>query len=787
MACALARRLPKAPKLLVPRHAHPPDQRPVTPAPATTPRRAAPASAAPSGRALPLLFGATLFVGSALLFAVQPMFAKMVLPTLGGTPATWITCMLFFQAALLAGYAYAHWSTRRLGARRQAGIHVVLLLVPVLSLPISLPGGWGSPAERPLWWLLGVLVVAVGLPFVAVATTAPLLQRWFAGTSHVHARDPYFLYRASNLGSVLALLAYPALVEPHLPLALQGRVWAGGYAVLVVLVLVCAVALWRSPGSGRHQAPLDEEAEAASGERGQRPSRKRRIQWVAWAFLPSSLMLGVTTYITTDIAAVPLLWVLPLALYLLTFVIAFSPSSLPWFALVSVLQPLVLLELVFLLVVGVTEPVGLLLAMNLVVLFLSGLVCHGQLARDRPPARHLTEFYLWVAVGGVLGGLFNAVVAPLVFDSVAEYPLALVLACLLRPAPPEEKEEGREGRARDLDVALPLVLGSLTIAALWVGRAAGTSDVAARAVVFAVALLACLSFAGRRLRLSLGVAGLVFVASLPVGRRPTTLYRERSFFGVVQVEDDRGARLHRLVHGNTTHGAQSTEPSRRGEPLTYFSRPGPIGQALHELPVVHGRSRVAVVGLGTGSMACHGQRGQEWTFYEIDPTVARVARDPRLFTFVQDCPPAINVVLGDARLSLARARDRQFEVLVVDAFNSDAIPVHLLTREAMALYLEKLTDDGVLAVHITNRYLDLRPVLGDLATDAGLHALVRRDLDVPEAERQAGRSASVWVVAARRPADLGRLREDPRWEDLPASARASVWTDDFSNIVSVLD
>ncbi|MDQ3680622.1 MAG: fused MFS/spermidine synthase [Actinomycetota bacterium] len=738
----------------------------------------------PSQRVLPLLFGTTLFVGSALLFAVQPMFAKMVLPTLGGTPATWITCMLFFQAALLGGYAYAHWSTRRLGARRQAGVHVVLLLVPLLSLPISVPRGWGQPAERPLWWLLGVLVVAVGLPFLAVSTTAPLLQRWFAGTSHAHARDPYFLYRASNLGSVLALLSYPALVEPHLPLALQGRVWAGGYAVLVVLVLVCAVALWRSPGSGPDQLPLGEEAEAADGRRAGRPSRKRRLHWVAWAFLPSSLMLGVTTYITTDIAAVPLLWVLPLALYLLTFVIAFSPSPLPWFGLVSVLQPLLLLELVFLVIVGVTEPVGLLLAMNLVVLLLSGLVCHGQLARDRPPARHLTEFYLWVAVGGVLGGLFNAVVAPLVFDSVAEYPLALVLACLLRPAPEEEKGEGR---ARDLDVALPLFLGCLTIAALWVGRAAGVSDVAARTAVFALALLACLSFAGRRLRLGLGVAGLVFVASLPVGRRPTTLFRERTFFGVVQVEDDRGARLHRLVHGNTTHGAQSTDPGRRGEPLTYFSRAGPIGQALNELPAGDGRSRVAVVGLGTGSMACHGERGQEWTFYEIDPTVVRVARDPRLFTFLRDCPPTIDVVLGDARLSLTRARDRHFEVLVVDAFNSDAIPVHLLTREAMALYLDKLTDDGVLAVHITNRYLDLRPVLGGLARDAGLQALVRRDLDVPEAERRAGRSASVWVVAARRPADLGRLREDPRWEALPPSAQLGVWTDDFSNIVSVLD
>jgi hypothetical protein len=736
-------------------------------------------------RGLPLLFSATLFVASALLFAVQPMFAKMVLPTLGGTPATWVTCMLFFQAALLAGYAYAHWSTRRLGARLQARVHVVLLLAPVLSLPITVPRGWGSPTERPLWWLVGVLAVGVGLPFLAVSTTAPLLQRWFADTSHPHARDPYFLYRASNLGSVLALLSYPALVEPRLRLGVQGRVWAVGYGVLIVLVLLCAVALWRSPASAATNGdapvgPADDALDVGS----ERPTLKRRLRWVAWAFLPSSLMLGVTTYITTDIAAVPLLWVVPLALYLLTFVVAFSPSRLPWFGLVVVLQPLALLQLVYLVILGATEPVGLLLILNLVVLFLSGLVCHGQLARDRPPAQYLTEFYLWVAVGGVLGGVFNAVVAPLVFDSVAEYPLALVLACLLRPPPSGDR--GARWPAR-LDLTLPYLLGALALGGLWLARAAGVGDVTARATVFGAALLVCLAFAGRRVRLGLGVAALVLVAGLPVGRRTTTsLHRERSFFGVVQVEDDVAGRLHRLVHGNTTHGAQSTAPERRREPLSYFSRTGPIGQALTELPGGEARSRVAVVGLGTGSLACYGEPGQRWTFYEIDPTVARVARDPRLFTFLRDCPPAIDVVLGDARLSLTRAVEDRFDVLVVDAFSSDAIPVHLLTRQALTLYLDRLTPDGVIAVHITNRYLDLRPVLGDLARDAGLSALVRQDGDVSLAERQAGKSASVWVVAARDPAGLGSLRDDPRWQPLDAPAKPSVWTDDFSNIVSVL-
>ncbi|MDP8991687.1 MAG: hypothetical protein M3N31_01305, partial [Actinomycetota bacterium] len=447
----------------------------------------------PGDRSLSALFAVTLSLGSALLFAVEPMFAKMVLPTLGGTPAVWVTCMLFFQAALLAGYGYAHWSVERLGARRQACVHVVVLLLPLLVLPVAVPRGWGSPVHSPVWWLLAALAVGVGLPFFAVATNAPLLQRWFSGTAHPLGPDPYFLYRSSNVGSVVALLAYPALVEPNLPLPLQGRLWSAGYGVLVVLVVTCAVALWRSParhggGGGAGTAPGQQTVDGVPDDTGALATRpltmRRRLRWVALAFVPSSLMLAVTTYLTTDIAPVPLLWVVPLALYLLTFVAAFSRAPLHWFGLVVVVQPLLLLQLLFLFLVGVTEPVGLLMALNLVTLFVSGLVCHGQLARDRPAARHLTEFYLWMAVGGALGGLFNGVVAPVVFDSVVEYPIAVVAACFLRPPP---DQAGADGRRRRLDVDLPLALGTAAMAALWLARMAGAEQVTARAVVFGVA------------------------------------------------------------------------------------------------------------------------------------------------------------------------------------------------------------------------------------------------------------------------------------------------------------
>ena len=728
-----------------------------------------------------VLFTLTLFLSAALLFAVQPMFAKMVLPLLGGSPATWITSLLFFQAALLAGYAYAHWSYRWLGPRRQSVVHGLLLVVGAVFLPVAVPNGWVPPATaNPVGWLLLLLVVAVGLPFFVVSSTTPLLQRWLAGTRLAGAEDPYFLYRASNLGSMLALLAYPAVIEPRLRLADQGRLWTGGYLCLVALTAACAVASWRSPvvregdSAEDHSSPPPEPIGAA-----------RRARWLALAFVPSSFMLGVTSYVTADIAPVPLLWIVPLALYLLSFIVVFSRTPFALYGLMVQLQPLLVLQLVLLLLLDVTEPVLVVVAVHLAAMFVSAVVCHGRLAADRPPAGQLTEFYLWVAVGGALGGLFNAVVAPVAFDTVVEYPLAIVGACLLRPRTPKADDETRAARLVD-HVLAATGAGMLAVFLLAVGRAVGTGRVVTELAAFVPALVLCAFFAGRPVRFGLAVAAVLVAGSLPLLPEPDTLYADRSFFGVLRVEGDGAARLHRLVHGNTTHGAQSTDPGRRLEPLAYFHRTGPVGDVLAEAPAAASTSEVAVIGLGTGSMACHGRPGQRWTFYEIDPAVERVARDPRLFTYLRDCPPAADVVLGDARLSLARAPSGRFGVIVLDAFNSDAIPVHLLTREALALYLDKLADGGVIAMHVTNRYLDLRPVAGDLARDAGLVALVGEDLDLTRPEREAGKAASVWVVMGRRPSDLGQLGDDRRWSPPPRRPGSRVWTDDFSNLLGAL-
>ena len=729
----------------------------------------------------PLLFTATLFVSSALLFAVQPMFAKMVLPRLGGTPATWITCLLFFQSALLAGYAYAHWSTSWLGPRRQPLVHAALLLTALAVLPVAVPPGWTpGTSGAPVGWLLALLVISVGLPFFVVASTAPLLQRWFASVRHPAAEDPYFLYRASNLGSMLALLAYPVVIEPRLRLADQSRLWTAGYLGLVVLTIACALAPRSAPLAGRRPSAEDDDGGAPED---QPLTIARRARWVALAFVPSSFMLAVTTYITTEIAAVPLLWIIPLAIYLLSFIVVFARKPFLLTGLAGQLQVVVVLELVFLVLLKATEPVLLVVATILVALFLSALVCHARLADDRPPSRHLTEFYLWVALGGALGGVFNAVVAPVAFDSVVEYPLAIVLACLLRPPRASAPDTSR---TRRLDLLWPAAIGAGTLAAVALGRAAGLGSVTARGVAFAAALLACALVYSRPVRFGLAVGAVLLAGAVASGADRDTLYADRTFFGVLRVDRDDDRHLHRLIHGNTMHGAQSLEPARRLEPLTYYDRSGPVGDLFRSLPVAASARAVGVIGLGTGTLACYGRAGQHWTFYEIDPAVEDIARDPRLFTYLRDCPPASDVRLGDARLSVAEAPKGRFGMLFVDAFNSDSLPVHLITREALGLYLDRLTDDGVVVVNVTNRYLDLRPVIGALARDAGLTGVVRDDLRTTDADTARAKTGSMWIALARRPADLGPLTRDPRWKPLPVRSGVRVWTDDFSNLVDAI-
>jgi hypothetical protein len=760
---------------------------------------------------LPLLFAVTLFLGAALLFWVQPMFARLVLPLLGGTPAVWNTCMVFFQAALLLGYGYAHLTTAYLGVRRQALLHLGLILLPLAVLPIAVPEGLGQHLDyaHPALGLLLLLLLGVGLPFFVVATTAPLLQRWFAATGHGLARDPYFLYAASNLGSMVGLLSYPFLLEPLLPLDEQSNLWTYGYGALVLGSLACAGCVvrgaWRVAG-GEQQPPLATRQPPPAGPP---PSAFTRFRWVALAFVPSSLMLSVTTYLTTDVAPMPLLWVLPLALYLLTFILAFARRSrVPLRALNRGLPLLVEVVLVVLLSEAThlrALPIGALMGIHLFALFAIALFCHGELARSRPTPQYLTEFYLWLSVGGVLGGLFNALVAPLVFRGIAEYPLVLVLACLFRFREPA-KESARPGQAWSRaaatpqfrftllgrsfvvdrsDVLLPVAVGVLTLLLVLVGRSMGVpGGPLSVAVIFSVPLVICYTFLERPLRFALGLGALLLASSLAPSVYGDVVYRHRSFFGVVKVlkvTDKYEHHYRRLVNGNTIHGEQDLADPHR--PLTYYHRDGPAGQLFKFLDESGRRPHdVGVVGLGAGTLAAYGQPGQAWTFYEIDPAVVYIARDSGLFTFLEDCPARKNIVEGDARLRLAATRDC-YDLLIIDAFSSDALPVHLFTRQALQVYLARLRDKGVLAFHVSSRYLDLSPVLAELARDAGLGCWIQSD---PE-DAQHGKFASDWVVMGRPAAPLEELvHTSSRWQRLRGGTGRALWTDDFCSLLGLL-
>ncbi len=725
-------------------------------------------AAAWRGEATLAWFAGTMLLGAFLVFSIQPLFARMALPLLGGAPAVWNTAMVFFQSALLAGYAYAHCLSRCLGLRGQIAGHLSLLALAAFSLPVAIGGGWEPPAgAMSIPWLIALMAWTVGLPFLAVAATAPLIQRWFADSGHAAAGDPYFLYGASNLGSVLALLSYPLLVEPTLTLHQQGWLWAAGYGALALAITGCGLMVWgrASAGFGATPARGAVAAEAIGWP--------RRLRWLVLALVPSSLLLAVTTHITTDLAAVPLLWVVPLALYLLTYVVAFARR--PWLrhAWMVKAQPFVVIPLVLLFTWHLPFWLG--LPLHLLGLFVSALVCHGELARLRPASERLTEFYFWMAAGGALGGAFTALLAPLLFDAVFEYPIALVAACLLRPA--LAPGAGR----RILDLALPIGVGILIAARS--GADVGLRDfgTVGLLLVFVPCALALYALAERPLAFGLGIAAACGAALLATDAQ-SVLARERSFFGVYTVKRD-PAGYHVLLHGTTMHGAQRLEADRRRQPLTYFHGDGPLGQLFR---AVGGRSRtIGAVGLGVGTVACYRRPGQHWTFYEIDPLVQRIARDQRYFHYLAECAPAAEIRTGDARLTLQGAPQAAYDLLILDAFSSDAIPMHLMTREALALYLDKLAPGGVIAWHVSNRNLDLAPIVADLAADAGVVAWVQTD-QPSRAELAQYRTPSIWIALARRAEHLRPLAQDPRWTRLHGRPGVRPWTDDFSNILSAL-
>jgi hypothetical protein len=742
-----------------------------------------------------LLFALTIFAAAAVLFLLEPMMGKILLPSFGGAPAVWNLCVAFFQAVLLAAYGYAHWLTRLGSVRAQMAIHLAVVALPWLVLPIAAESGFASESGgNPTWSVLAVLLLTAGLPFFVVATTSPLLGQWFAASRHRHAADPYYLYAASNAGSMLGLLAYPTLVEPRLALPGQTRGWAASYAALLCLIVTCMVAVWRRQVSGpareRGKSPSLANASDYNAERPSsfgislgdaatgKPSWLLKLMWLALAFVPSSLLLGVTAHLSSDVSPVPLIWVVPLALYLLSFVLVFSRLPAWVHCVFALALPLLVLAQVYHMYTGHAGqhyPMQRFAALHLATFFSAAMVCHGALARRRPAAALLTQFYFCMALGGVLGGMFNALAAPFLFRSLLEYPLALSAACLFSPLALWRWPKGRGW----LDLPIAAIVGLLCAVVLFTQY-----DTASAGPIAACLLLCCLTV-GRPICFASSAAALFIVVGCYDDVVDHVLYRERDFYGVLQVQTDADEEYYYLSHGRIRHGQQrrSDDPAIRNVPLIYYYPTGPIGQVFESpIPTLRSKPPVAVIGLGVGSLAYYGAAGQEFVFYEIDPAVERIARDDDYFTFLRDSRAEVRVLLGDARLSLGGAAAGHYGLIVVDAFSGDAIPVHLLTHEAMQLYLKKLAPRGVLAFHISNQFLDLAPVLGNLASASHLVGLDQNEAWISDEEQAAGKSASHWVVLAKAEADFGGLVDDARWRPLAGAPELPLWTDHYTSL-----
>jgi hypothetical protein len=902
---------------------------------------------------VPLLFAVTLFVSASLLFMVQPMVGKMILPLLGGSPAVWNACMVFFQMLLLLGYLYAHWMSTKFDPKAQGKVHSLVLGAPIAVFALSAAlGVRGTPiaimdslaptdGANPFLAVLALLAVAIGIPFFVASTSAPLLQRWFSYTGHPSSRDPYFLYAASNVGSLVSLLGYPLFIEPTFTIAQQAWFFAGGFTVLAGLIVACGRAAANpigvppagKGGTGKPKpGAVDVVTEPA-------PSPLRIAKWILLAFVPSSFMLAVTFHMSTDIASIPLLWVIPLALYLVTFIISFSTLVPPWFRVVlGNLAPVMLLLLVFVMVSGATgNKIALTLAVHIAAFFFAALMCHYELARDRPKdVTHLTGYFLWMSVGGMLGGMFNALFAPIVFTYAYEYPVTIVVACGMVPVfatqaaragrlfptltgslgevaewaatagtalaiflaclgfcylvigsliesaslspnwymvalipawaamwqwrnlisreyqesdNPEELPMAKFSRTAKktslqtaLDIAVPVTLamvfcflvirhdtrGEADSWFYWFTKKASANlsgvgidePLMASILAYALPVMACFFFVDRPVRFALCVAAILGIHYYRESKNEGIVYTDRSFFGILKVES-RGVQT-RLVHGTTLHGTQFNQNylvradapvvfgvaspwdvlalegalarwDARQEPLTYYHRTGPVGAMFHEIRSrkdgADAKADVAMVGLGTGSASCYALSGQRLTFYEIDPAVRRIVEEPWMvmnkedvkekegtkeilgpITFVKaarDRGAKIDFRMGDARLKLRDDTDRKYALLLVDAFSSDAIPVHLLTREAVKMYMDRLTDDGILALHISNKYVRLEPVVARICKDLGLECRVWND----DSESRPGKTASSWVAVAKDVKTLGSLAGTPVQQALAFGTR----------------
>ena len=728
-----------------------------------------------------VVYTAAIFTSALLLFSVQPLFTKMVLPRLGGSPAVWSVAMVFFQSLLLGGYAYAHYLMTIKNRIIPVVVHLTVLAVAMTTLPLSIASGWGDPpASGYAFWLLGLFVVSIGLPFFALAANNPMLQAWFVRTGHPDGSDPYFLYASSNIGSFLALLSYPVLLEPILTLRAQNLIWTGGYGLLILLIAACGVLLMRSP-------PMSIAAIEASDGDAPAPTWTMRVRWIFLAAVPSGLLIAVTAHISTDVAAAPLLWVLPLSLYLLTWVLVFQSRPLLPHEWMLKVQPLAIAGGVVLLAFSGERNLLVTLGGHLLCFFLIAMACHGELARTRPAASYLTGFYVALSFGGMVGGLFAGLLAPYMFSWIAEYPILLALSALCRPS-------GTSSVRGSKWVWLFVAVAALVLIAISFGTGSATNFLEKNRiwvitfVAIAALILAILWKIDRWKFVTIVALGLVLIRVYPAdeGRVDTV----RSFFGVHKIVVTSDGQYHVLMHGTTIHGAEKyqkndgTPITGRPESISYYHKDGGIGRAITAIRERKGGPlRVAVIGLGAGTLACQSNPDENWTFFEIDQSMVDTAKDPKYFNFIKACEPDMKPVMGDARLTFAKEKDGTYDLIIVDAYSSDAIPIHLATEEAMAIYKSKLAPQGAVLMHVSNRHLDLVSVVVGIAEENDLKSWVFNEDSNRDSEYI---FTTEVVISAREEADIGKLASDPQWYLTEATEGQRVWSDDYSNILGAV-
>jgi hypothetical protein len=723
------------------------------------------------------LFATTLGLSATLLFWIQPLVAKSLLPLIGGSPAIWHTVIVFFQATLLIGYTYAHVLVKFQPLKRQILLHLGLILIAFWFLPFDrFVFSFSIDPMHPEWipvQLWASLFTTIGLPCLLISSTSPLLQSWYRYCDVSDADDPYFLYAASNIGSLIALLAFPLFIESQLGLSAQFRYWSGGFILFFLLIIICQRHL-KGGERLRRVTPLSPSTSPTNAIEPQ-----SILPWLGYGFLGSSLMIGTTTFLTTEVMNAPLIAILPLATFLITFILAFSKRPAKICHQSGIVTTFAIIGVLFQMLTNATDPAWLVTLIHLALVFSGCLYLHLRLAGKRPAGSQLTKFYLWISVGGVGAGITHTFLAPLLFDRVWEYSLTIVTLTLLL-------NKDRKRTSTRISNRIGATTATLAVALFGLYAASRSFEVLTPLnsfpnLIIGVTLLATFLISQNPIRFATVIVCLLCLNTWRGDAHGKTLFIDRNFFGLSKVTLDPNEQTKRLVHGNTIHGRQHTDPDTQHLPLSYYHTAGPLRRIIKQYEAIESTSEVAVIGLGAGSMLFYGQPHQTWTLYEIDPLVIHLARDSGHFSYLQNPHVAkLNLEIGDARIELQKATDKQFDLIVLDAFSSDSIPMHLFTKEAIDLYLSKLADQGLLAFHISNRTLNLAPLLSRLADEFELVSLAWND---PYDDPNQGKDPSHWAVLSRGTGQLTKLHKDERWKALVTPPNTPLWTDERSNIL----